>query len=142
MKPKPRSFFFFGYQAATASGYLTRQMLLRTTASLLMMQKCSIVFSRLNLGRGLRNAAKTAKKGSLCRRERQVNITKKPEITFTRGNCGRLWGCKDGKLNGPIVTMGDTIFERERRKKWISRNKQESCEMNHKCFQDFINCHE
>lgn len=67
---------------------------------------------------------------------------KKPEITFIRGNCGRLWGCKDGKLCGPIVTMGDMIFEKERRKEWMRRNKQESCEMDHKCFQDFINHHE
>ena len=71
-----------------------------------------------------------------------MNIIKSPEITFIRGNCGRLWGCKDGKLSGPIVTMGDMIFEKERRKEWMRRNKQENCEMDHKCFQDFINRHE
>lgn len=71
-----------------------------------------------------------------------MNNIKKPEITFIRGNCGRLWGCKDGMLSGPIVTMGDMIFEKERRKEWMRRNKQENCEMDHKCFQDFINCHE
>ncbi len=66
----------------------------------------------------------------------------KPEITFVRGDCGRLWGCKNGKLSSPIVTMGDIIFEKERRKEWMSRNKHESCEMDHKCFQGFIKRHE
>ena len=63
----------------------------------------------------------------------------KPDITFVRGNCGRLWGCKDGKLSGPIITMGDMIFEKERRREWIERNKQVRCRMDHKSFQDFIN---
>ena len=40
-------------------------------------------------------------------------LQKKPEITFIRSKCGRLWACKDGKISGQIYTMGDEIFEKE-----------------------------
>ena len=67
---------------------------------------------------------------------------RKPEITFRRGNCGRLWAYKDGKPSGPIYTMGDAIFEKERRRNWIDRNKPEDIRMDHNGFREFINRYE
>lgn len=65
-----------------------------------------------------------------------------PEITFIRGNCGLMWGCKDGIPSGPIITMGDMIAQKELRKEWIKRNRPEDCMMDLKSFRDFIDRNE
>lgn len=67
---------------------------------------------------------------------------KKPEITFIRGNCGRVLGCKDGIQAGPVVTTGDMIIQKQLRKEWIKRNKPEECRMDRIAFWDFINRNE
>ena len=37
----------------------------------------------------------------------------------------KIWACEDGKISGRIYTMGDEIFEKEKRKEWIRKNRKE-----------------